>query len=1115
MKTYTIYINKLLGYLRKLCKPRGADLLLISKVLLVCLFMTFHMLSSAQTPRKDSGADGPMKHVLRGTVVSAVDNKPLDGVSVRVEAEKARTSTKKDGTFSLSVENLKGLVRFTYVGYKTQEISYTSGVSIIVKLIPEDNKLDEVEVVSTGYQKIPKERATGSFEFVDNKLFNRKVSTDFVSRLEDVVPGISSLKVFPENKGKLLGINIRGLSTMRSNVWPLVVIDGIPYQNNFDMLNGYFMNINPNDIENVTVLKDAAASSIWGAQSGNGVIVITTKRGKYNQPFQLSVNSNVTVGNKPDLYYYPQMNTSDYINLEKELFDKGYWDSRMYDFSINLTPVIQLLKRHKEGDLNEVDLNMQLDLLRGIDMRDDFNKYIYRKSVNQQYNVQLSGGSEKINTSFSIGYDKNLDNLVTSSYKRFTAKNNTQLRPVKNLTLDLGVTYTNSQRKNAAANMVGYNAMGRGVGNFPYMRMADDQGNPLVVDAIGFNPIFRDTVAGGRLLDWKYRPLAELNNTHVMTNIKETFLNIKSAYQILPELSASLLYAFQHASQPQETWMGMGSSQHRGDINYRASWDNNKVIWNLPVGDNLYKTDRYNATNQGRLQLNFNKDFGQLHSVNAIAGFEIREIQSEAMTNILWGYDPENLTYKNVIYDVMMPALNGIAGMTAIYDFSEIEKYTNRFTSYFANGSYTYKKRYTISGSIRKDASNLFGVKTNDRGQPFWSFGAAWLLSNEAFINNNAVQLLKLRATYGYNGNVNNSTSAYPIINIQSSPHFNTGQSYASMQSPQNPSLRWERVGIFNLGMDFSFINRISGSVEYYVKRPKDLIASSRIDPTTGYSSLNINSSNLDGRGVDLSLNSVNIKTKLFTWSSNLVFAYNRTKVAKSYVSNTRGKDYITGAYGMLLTPIEGMDLYSLLTYKWAGLDPETGKPRGYVGGEISDDYGTIVNRSTIDDLQNHGTLRPRYFGSFRNGFVYKNLDLSFNISYQLGHKFMRSSFSNDAFIESGVGHSDYALRWKQSGDELRSNVPAFTYPNNFYASEFYRQSAALVESAGQIKWRDLQLSYTFSQLQKIGLKNMRIYAYAQNLGVIWRANKLGLDPEYGNSIPEPLSLSLGLNFNL
>jgi len=311
----------LLAFNLALCLLKAIKVIAISSIMMIAVFHSLCL--SAQTPRKNSGVDGSDHDVLRGIVVSAVDNKPLDGVSVRVEAGKGRTSTKKDGTFSLLVEQRKGILKFTYVGFKSQEINYTLGLSLTVKLIPEDNKLEEVEVVSTGFQKIPKERATGSFEFVDNKLFNRKVSTDFVSRLEDVVPGLTFNKT-GNSRGDYLNMNVRGLSTLRSEMFPLIVIDGVPYDNkNADFGKGTFNNINPNDIESITVLKDAAASSIWGAQSGNGVIVITTKRGKFNERTQLSFNSNVGIKAKPDLYYYPQMATSDYIDAQQYLFDQG------------------------------------------------------------------------------------------------------------------------------------------------------------------------------------------------------------------------------------------------------------------------------------------------------------------------------------------------------------------------------------------------------------------------------------------------------------------------------------------------------------------------------------------------------------------------------------------------------------------------------------------------------------------------------------------------------------------------------------------------------------------------------------------------------------------------
>ncbi|AIM36176.1 hypothetical protein KO02_05305 [Sphingobacterium sp. ML3W] len=1067
----------------------------------------------AQAPRKESGVNGQI-YELTGLVVSALDGKPMQDVSIRIDDENLKIRASKEATFQVLVKNRKGEIKFSYVGYKTQKLNYTAGVSLTVKLIPEDNVMEEVEVVSTGFQKIPKERATGSFEFVDNKLFNRKVSTDFVSRLEDVVPSISFDKSYASGRGKVLGFSVRGESSISTIKWPLVVVDGVPYESNFDFLNGYFNNINPNDVENITVLKDAAASSIWGAKSGNGVIVITTKRGKYNQPFQISVNSNVTIGNKPNLYLYPQMASADYIEAERFLFDKGYWNSKMKRYSTNLTPVIQLLKKHKEGDIGDSELEGGLDALKDIDMREDFLKYIYRESTKQQYNVQLRGGSEKINTQFSIGYDKNLETVVTSSYNRLTLKNNTQMRPVKNLSLDLGITYTESKRKDSESPM-GYNQMGRGTGNFPYMRMADENGNSLVVDAISRNPIFRDTVAGGRLLDWKYRPLDELFETHEITNIRETFVNLQAAYQIKPTLKVSGLYAYQQSYQPTEEWRGMGSVYQREFINYRASWNDDEVIWNIPVGDYLNTLSRSNTTHQSRIQLDYTKNWSDKHNLIAIAGTELRQVKSAMRSSVFMGYDPQTLTFQPVAYGKQIKALNGIGGSTQLTDYSQMEAYTNRYVSYFANVAYTYNSRYVISASARQDASNLFGVSTNDKFQPFWSVGGAWVLSNESFVNEQLFPLLKLRATYGYNGNVNNSTAAYPIISLQSAPHYMTGNPYATMQSPPNPSLKWERVGMLNLGLDFNFNNRISGSLEYYIKRPKDLIASTKIDPTTGYSTLNVNSADLDGRGADISINTDVIQNTQFKWSSNFVFAYNTTKVKRSFISDKRADSFVSYPYYGAMTAVEGLDLYSLLTYKWAGLSPESGKPRGYLNGEVSEDYFALVYGAEIDDLENHGSSRPTYFGSFRNSFSYKNLELSFNISYQLGYKFIRTSFDNRFFINNDLGHADYAKRWQRPGDEKWTDVPAFVYPSSIPASEMYYSSSALVERGDQIKLRDIQLSYTLTQMNKIGVKNARVYAYVQNIGTIWRANKLNIDPEYGESIPDPMSISLGLNFNL
>ncbi|MEN5193452.1 SusC/RagA family TonB-linked outer membrane protein [Sphingobacterium faecium] len=1114
MKVNTSYIIKLWTALRKLFKPAGEGFQLMSKMLMLVLVLPWAMVSTVQDLHASTKVEAQTKYILKGIVLSAEDNKPLEGVSIRIENENLQITTSKNGTFELTVRNQKGKIKFSYIGYKSQEINYTSGVSMLVKLIPEDYKLEEVEVVSTGYQKIPKERATGSFEFVDNKLFNRKVSTDFVSRLEDIVPGITASKIYPDNKGNLLNINVRGVSTLRSDRWPLVVVDGVPYDNKIaDVGKGAFNNINANDIENITILKDAAASSIWGAQSGNGVIVITTKRGKFNERTQFAVNSNISIKAKPDLYYLPQMSTTDYMDAQQYLFDQGKYDSWFTNRYYNPQPALWLMYNRKNGDVSESDFQKEIDKMKNRDLRNDFLKYIYRHAVNQQYHAQLQSGGDNVNTLFSAGYDKNLGDVVTTSSDRLNLKSNTQYKPVKNMILNIGLLYTETKNESSVVG-VEYNRLAKGIQNYPYMRLADDNGTPLAVNAGGFNPVFRDTVAGGRLLDWTYNPLKELYDTKAKQSVNEFFTTMNASYQFDFGLKLNLLYAYQRSSTAIEEWRGIGSFAQRDFINSFASWNEKAVTWNAPVGDYLNVIHWDNRTQHSRGTAEYYKKWNDKHELTLFSGAEIRKIKKNVTSSQYYGFDPKTGSFKSVPYGVLVPMLNGIMGVSMIDDLNFYHLYQNNFVSYFANVGYTYLDRYLLSGSYRKDASNLFGVKSNDRGQPFWSIGGSWILSKESFIQHSPFEHLKLRGTYGYNGNVNNGVSAYPILNIATNPNSTTGQNYGSITTPPNPKLRWERIGITNLGLDFALKgNRLFGSVEYYVKNAKDLIAADRVDPSTGFATLMINSGNIRTKGWDISLNAIPLKLQDWSWNSNLVFTYGRTKVLKSYIENENGKDFISAGQTQTRTPVVGMDLNSLLAYKWAGLDPQTGEARAYLNGEVSKDYNAIL-ASSVHDLENLGTTVPLYSGSWRNGVRYKNMELSWNISYQLGHKFLRNSFDNTVFLNSDIGHADYARRWQKSGDELITDVPAFNYPANLGSQVFIR-SSALLENGGQIKLRDIQLSLDIPFANKFKLKNCRVYAYVQNVGIIWRANKWGIDSEYGFSVPEPIMSSLGLSFNL
>lgn len=509
----------------------------------------------------------------------------------------------------------------------------------------------------------------------------------------------------------------------------------------------------------------------------------------------------------------------------------------------------------------------------------------------------------------------------------------------------------------------------------------------------------------------------------------------------------------------------------------------------------------------------FDRTIVDRHQVSFLAGFDVRELVRDLKVAQYYGYNPENGSFKSVPYGVEFRGLNGKQGVSTIGDNNRIESFNDRFRAYYANASYTFDQKYIWSGSFRKDASNMFGVRANERGQPFWSMGLAWLLSKEGFLADRYFNYLKLRATYGYNGNINSGTSPLPTIYVESQAHYITGQTYGFISKPPNPNLRWERVGNINFGLDFGTSdNRLSGSIEYYQKRPKDLIAAAEVDPTVGFMEQTINVANMLLKGWDISLNARPLRSRNFAWTMNLVFSHNESKVTKAYLK-TDLASFNVSKTSVLFKAIEGRDPFSLLTYKFAGLDPLDGSPQFYVNGEVSKDYSAVLNAKT-STLQNHGSQRPVYFGSLRNSLRYKGLELSWNISYQLGHKFLRETFNSDIFFDQGYGHKDYALRWQKPGDEAFTDIPAFVYPVNSLASQAYRGSSALVERADQIKLRDIQASFAMPSLARHGFRNFRIYAYLNNIGTIWQANKKDIDNEYSTWVPDPLSSSLGLNFN-
>ncbi|SEM53655.1 TonB-linked outer membrane protein, SusC/RagA family [bacterium A37T11] len=964
-------------------------------------------------------------------------------------------------------------------------------------------QLEEVQI-NTGYQKIPKERATGSFVQLNQQLLNRRISTNITDRLEGITSGlVFNRNIHPgENESPF---SIRGRSTLFANTKPLIVIDNFPYE-------GDINNLNPGDVSGISVLKDAAAASIWGARSGNGVIIITTKSGRFNSPAQISFSSNVTVGEKPNLYYHPQLSNTDYISLEQDLFNRGF-----YEGSINsrpqaiLSPAVQVLLQQRNGDLTESQAAQQLTALAQYDLRDDLSRYFYRPAVSQQYQVNISGGGALNNYYLSAGYDKNVQSQTGNDYQRVSlqAKNNLHLLAGK-LEVNTTLNYT--------GNSTNANAVSLG-DSYPYARLVNDQGQALALyNKSGRSQAYVDTAGQGLLLDWTYRPYDDLSARDNQLGLNDWRINQYLTYHLLQGLDISLLYQYNKGFRNGQDLQTVEFYNTRDLINQylQTNYATHSITAApYPVGDILYlRQDEYHSQHL-RAQASYNREWSQ-HQLSLLAGYELQDDGATNNSSTLYGYDSRNGTNKPLLYgDYLTRPFGNVISINSQIPSRTFS--TDRYLSYYVNGSYTYRQRYTLSGSARKDESNLFGVDANQRGVPLWSAGGSWELSKETFYHLSSLPYLRLRATYGYNGNIDKTVSAYTTATPDLPAINRYGQLQYIIVNPPNPSLRWEKVAMFNAGLDFRTRNgRINGSLEYFFKHAQDLLGNSPVSATTGITQFRGNQANLETTGLDLQLDA-NILKGTLGWTANILFSYARDKVTK-YLSAPPSPTAMAN-YDFNY-PVEGKPYSPIFAYRWAGLDPQTGNPQGYVNGQLSQDYAAILSVPSPSDLAYIGPGRPQYTGSLRNTLFYKTLSVSINITYKGHYYFRDNSVDYSTLIRTfgGVAQQPgYENRWQKPGDELNTNVPSFNYPVDPNREGFYRLSEALVEKGDHIRLQDIRLDYDLSNVIPTGVWHAAsIYAYVNNVGIIWKATHSYVDPDFvslsnANNYPSPRTYALGI----
>lgn len=1032
---------------------------------------------------------------LKGHILEEDTRTPLAGALVLIKSIGRSAVSDKEGRFAFSLPDGEYELTVSFIGFQTltQAVRIPMQDALVLSLQVDELALREVEVVSTGYQQIPKERATGSFVQLDKELIERRVSSNILERMEDVSSGV----IFNRNVGTNEPISIRGRSTLFGNTQPLIVIDNLPYEGNID-------NINPNDVESITVLKDAAAASIWGAQAGNGVIVITTKSGQYNRPIQVSFQSNLTVMEKPDLFYEPQMEMGDFIAQERKLFESGYYNSRINSSAHSPVPfAVEALLAAKEGRITQQEADALLGQYAIQDSRRDLTEYYYRPAVRQQYAFQVNGGGKSYLFNFSGGYDHNLSSQVGAQDDRITLNAGQKWKLMQDkLEVSTGLYLTRS-----------VNFSDTGIPTLdPYEILADGQGDAMSILS-NLSSRYLEEIEDDGLLDWRSNPLEEIGRSNNRTVSMDIRANIGLKYILLPGLNAQVQYQYwQNNSETrnietEELWV------MRNMINsYTQVSEEGNLSYPVPRGGRFTNFHSNSQSHNLRASLNYSLT-RNAHQLTALGGWELRDLNTLSDRASFYGYNDVLGLSVPVDYTTRFPQYYNPGNRQAISSGASHSGVTDRYLSYFGNVGYTYQGKYLATVSARKDMSNIFGVETNQRGVPLWSAGLGWIISEESFYDLDWMPFLKLRMSYGYNGNVDKSLSAFTTIQYTTYHDYISGLRNAYVTNPPNPNLRWEKIRIANLALDFeSKSGRIGVALEFYSKKGEDLIGETSVPGSNGIYQYRGNFASTLTRGFDLTLNTINID-KALRWSTQWLLSGWKDKVIAFDGSRSVAQMFTSGSSSLI--PVEGNPLYAIYSLPWGGLDPANGNPLGYMDGELSDDYSAILRAVTPENMTLEGSARPTMFGSIRNTLDWKDWNISFNISYRLGYYYKRSSVSYSTLARGGITHSDYSKRWQRPGDEAFTQVPSQPEKLNTQMQSFYGRSSVLIEKGDHIRLQDVRIGRTWKRAvnPRLPVQSIEVFTYLNNLGLLWKATSDSQDPDFRTMKPQR-SAALGLRVN-
>lgn len=1062
------------------------------------------------------------ERIVTGTVMDGeMEGEPLIGATVSIGDGKVGQGTITDynGHFSLKVPAGTKKLTVSYVGYESKVITLTASTNDYSIQLPADSKSLN-EVVVTGYQKIDRRKLTASVSQLN-------ISDEAVGAVKNIdqalagqIAGLSSVSASGA-PGAPVKIRIRGTASINGVQEPLWVLDGIPMEGNevpaVDNLNDIddiyqtsIAGLNPSDIDNITVLKDAAATAIYGARAANGVIVITTKKGKEGRPV-INFSTKLTYSPKISIDRLNLLNADEKVGLELDLLNSNYTYREHKGGVANILDELGEFNAYKTGGWDALSATAQARINQLRTINTDWNDILFRSVLNQEYNASISGGSDRSHYYASTGYYKELGVVKGVENNRYNVTLKSDFRINKILKLGLSV-FANQRKQDSYMTDTG------GFTNpVYYSRRANPYFQPYNADG-GYN--YDHNVQGRENEAPDFNIFEENTNTSKERIDRSVMAIFDAEFQFNKYLKLTTQFGYQYDNYTIDRYAGQESYAMRKAKEYATYTIDGVKRTILPDGGMTRKTQSNANQWTWKAMLEWNRRLADIHDVELMAGTEVRHTETETLTSTAYGYDARTLTTQPVLF----PTEN-IARQYPLHEETHLE---NAYVSWFATGSYTLLYRYTLGASVRFDGSDVFGVAKKYRYLPLYSVSGLWRAKEEKFLRNvKWLSELSLRASYGIQGNIDKNTSPYLIGTFQKTTILpGSVETVISAETAPNPDLKWEKTSNINLGLDLALLkNRIHLSVDYYYRKSTDLISSRKLPLETGFAYTSVNWASMKNSGWEIGLNTRNISTKNFSWTTSLNLGFNTNEVLNETV-----------AENSTYPGREGYPVGALFAYKTAGLDAD-----GYPLFVAKD--GSIqtaaeffqLNRFgastlTAEEQRNlytyMGSEDPKCSGGLINNFEYKNWQLGINFMFNIGMKVRVQPSYSPTYFDRGLNtNHDILNRWTSTN--TNTDMPALMVNTTERAAEYthfseystYSMLDTWVKNCTYWRLQSLRLGYKLPKgwLQKVGINSASVSLEGRNLLVFASNYDNYLDPEtMGNPYAQPIARSIifGLNVN-